>query len=198
MMRLMLAAIVALSILVGCGAGGSASSQVERQEKKAGVEEAATGEAASTAPSEGEDEATKAKCKPFTEVPAYKQPPECGSAETMQKAAEEIAEKNSKPQTPEDVGGLSDADAAGLLSCQLMKYASDYGQKAAEDHAYELAMGLVLASYPEASNDPFVKQLENEGVERIYADSEHDSVQAQLMNEGYICSLEEVYAMQGQ
>ena len=104
MMRLMLAAIVALSILVGCGAGGSASSQVERQEKKAGVEEAATGEAASTAPSEGEDEATKAKCKPFTVVPAYKQLPECGSAENMQKAAEEIAEKKSKPQTPEDVG----------------------------------------------------------------------------------------------
>lgn len=82
--------------------------------------------------------------------------------------------------------------AMSLLSCQLDKYAEDHRTEAATKHAEDLTLGLVLAEYPEDSKDPFVEEMKRDGVEPIYAEKGHDTVQAQLIDEGYTCSMAEI------
>jgi hypothetical protein len=132
-------------------------------------------------------------CDPDT--PMYKQGPKCSKAVAkIQKKA--MAKLESDPITIKRLNhNLSDDDVGALLNCQLTKYAEDYGQKAATVHAEDILFGLMLAEY-QHPKDKFDKQikkgLEEEGAQPIYADKDHDTVQAQLIDEGYTCSLGEI------
>ena len=83
--------------------------------------------------------------------------------------------------TAEDLNSLNslknDYDrsiALGLIDCQYNKYAAMFGEQAADEH---------------------FDQIVDEAVETP-SDKEIVSIQEQLMNEGFTCSLEEITEMQ--
>jgi len=132
-------------------------------------------------------------CDPKT--PMYKQGPKCSKAVAkIQERA--MAKYESEPITIKMLNNnLSDDESVPLMNCQLTKYAEDHGKKAAKNHALEILSGLMLAEYqhPKDSFDKQIKKgLEEEGAEPIYADKDHDTVQAQLIEEGYTCTLGEI------
>jgi len=134
-------------------------------------------------------------CDP--DIPMYKQGPKCSKAAA--KIQEQVIENwESKPITIKMLNTkLSDEDVVPLLDCQLSKYAEDHGKKAAVQHGEELLGGMMLAEYMnDKHKDKFDKQmikgLQKEGMEPIYADDDHDTVQAQLIEEGYTCTNGEI------
>jgi len=201
MHRLVLLMVALGSIVVGC----DQADPVEKQEKQAGVEQVQK-EKPEVEELSLQEQVDK-YCDPDT--PMYKQGPKCSEAvaKLQTAAAEKMEEQNSKPLTLESYnelnneGRMGDQENAALLECQAQKYADEHGVKATKQHVGELISGLLLGDYMDDKHkDKFDKQiirnLQNDGVEPIYATEEDDSVQAQLIEEGYTCSLTEVYDRQ--
>ena len=167
-----LGAVLMLAMLAGCA--GQASNAPERPEK------------------EGAEQTPKEVSSPTPEPSTPAPEVESVSADAAK------AEAANEGLTVEQFNSVDNSTAYGedlvtsLLSCQPEKYAQDHGTEAATKHAEELTLGLVLSEYPKNSNDPFKKQMEKEGVEPIYAEKGHDTVQAQLIDEGYTCSMAEI------
>ncbi len=131
------------------------------------------------------------------DVPMYKQSAKCTNAilEARAPADKKFEEEQQKPYTVERFQKADDNTSSALLNCQLEKYADDYGERAAIDHAEEILNGLLLSEYqhPKDKYDKIIKkQLEKSGAEPIYAEKGHDTVQAQLIDEGYTCSENEM------
>src|SRR5829696_5130915 len=108
-----------------------------------------------------------ALCDP--DKPTYKQNAACTQAieEARASAMQKLEEKSSVTITVEsynrlnDSGKMVDHDNLALLDCQMQKYADDYGQKAAVDHAEDILSGLMLAEY-QHPKDSFDKQMKKE------------------------------------
>ena len=111
------------------------------------------------------------KCKPFDQVPAYKQPPECGSSESMQAVAEAAQEEI----TLEKLRNIDTSTVFGedlviaLGNCQVNKYVAENGQQVMDQWSEEFADRV--ASAP-ADDVP--------------------SVQEEMIKEGYSRSMVEI------
>lgn len=165
--RVMLVLAV-IAVLCGCG---QANAPVEKKEKKAGVEQVAKPQKDKAGVEETTNTSNE-KCDP--DLPAYKQGSACAGG--MEAAADALNEPLTVETMNEMYNGIraraggeeADRFSGALLNCQLTKYAQEHGQKAAEDHAADLVIAV------------------------IDGETDHDTVQAELIDEGYTCSMSEV------
>ncbi len=166
-------------LLIGC----AQNTPMEHKEKQSGVEQAVS--------------IGKPECDPS--LPMYKQPPRC-QTQDMRARIEQAA--LNKPVTVKVLNSFDDSDSAALLTCQAEHYAARHGQKATEKHIEDLTSGLLLADYMnDEHKDQFdkqmIKNLQDQGIEPVQAKKGYDdTVQAQLIEEGYTCSRSEMYDVQ--
>lgn len=126
MKKILIIGVTLGMLLAGCGAetkkaGSPGPSEKQRAEEAGSVEKSALKPQDESAPEEKIKPAVK--CDP--DVPMYKQPVECGSSESMQEAADALANDE---MTLKDVNKLSDDEVISLGSCQLYKYQQMYGE----------------------------------------------------------------------
>jgi hypothetical protein len=213
MVRVLLA-LVTFTVLYGCG---QASSPVEKQEMQKGVEQARKEEPGQEEASR-EEQPERKTCEDFygpQDAQAYfdsKATPEekrtldadgdgwaCNEGKVAWKPEGETTTASrlqivkasgsdalkalppEKPITVEDLNSLNSLNneydrsiALGLIDCQYYKYAAMYGEQAADEH---------------------FDRIVDEAVETP-SDEEVVSIQEQMMNEGYTCSLKEITEMQ--
>jgi len=215
-MRVVAVLFTVLLAMTGCSQSSPAPEQGEKEDVERAAEDPAVGAAECSdfaSPEEAMDyytsEASEAEKRALDEnqdgfacnesAVASAQASSSPATEVESASADAVkAEAANEGLTVEQFNSVDNSTAYGedlvrsLLSCQLKKYAQDHGTEAATKHAEELTLGLVLSEYPKNSNDPFKNQMEKEGVEPIYAEKGHDTVQAQLIDEGYTCSMAEI------